>query len=183
MSDETPQDEATLYVLGLLSEQERLTFEAQMEQSSALCAEVASLNNATVALARATPGSAASLAAGRAKLMASLDSPAALPAGFHIIHNDDEGWQDTAVPGFRIKPLGISTDIGYQTLMVEFSPGTRYPAHLHESTEQLLVFSGTVQTEGCILGPGDFIHAEPGTFHQELYSHGGCRALLVRRAA
>ncbi len=182
MIDETQQESASLYVLGLLPEPEAITFEAEFGADAALSAEVASLNNATLALARSAPPVSTS-AGGREKLLASLEVIPELPTGFHVVPNDEVGWQDTAVPGFRIKPLGISRDIGYETLMIEFAPGTWYPAHLHESTEQLLVFSGTVQTEGRILGPGDFIQAEPGTHHQALYSHGGCRALLVRRAA
>lgn len=95
----------------------------------------------------------------------------------------EEGWQETPIPGFRIKLLAVSKDIGYETLMVEFAPGGRYPAHLHEYSEQLLIVSGNLQTEGRLLGPGDFIHGQPCSQHQELYSHGGCRAFLIRRAA
>lgn len=182
MIDHIQHELASMYVLGLLPEQDTLAFEAELTRNSALRAEIASLNNATLALARSAPN-AGTPAGGREKLMASLGAVHIPPTGFHVIPNDDEGWLDTPVTGFRIKPLGVSRDLGYQTLMVEFAPGTHYPAHMHESTEQLIVFSGTVQTEGRILGPGDFIQAEPGSYHQELYSHSGCRALLVRRAA
>ena len=103
--------------------------------------------------------------------------------GYHVVRNDEHGWVETPIPGFRIKPLSVSRDVGHEMLMVEFAPGTRYPCHGHEFSEQLFVFSGTLQTEGRVLGPGDFIHGEPGTHHQQLYSRDGCRALLVRRAA
>lgn len=182
MIHETQQEQASLYVLGLLPEDETRAFEIELAQNAELSAEVASLNNATLALAR----SASSLdmpSNCRDRLMGCLDSSPIPNLDFLVIRNDEEGWQDTPVPGFRIKPLAVSKDIGYETLMVEFAPGTCYPAHPHEYSEQLLVFSGSVLTEGRLLGPGDFIHGEPGSQHQELYSHGGCRALLIRRAA
>lgn len=52
MIEESSQEEACLYVLGLLSEQEGRAFEAEMEQSGELRALVAAANNATLALAR-----------------------------------------------------------------------------------------------------------------------------------
>lgn len=120
---------------------------------------------------------------GREKLMTHVTSSSAPSQDYLIVRNDEEGWQDTAIPGFRIKPMGVSTDLGYETLMVEFAPGTYFPAHLHEYSEQFYIFSGTIQTEGQVLGPGDFILGKPGSQHQPLYSHGGCRGLLIRRAA
>lgn len=182
MIDETQREQSSLYVLGLLPEDETLAFEIELAGNAELCAEVASLNNATLALARSAPRLAMP-ADCREKLMFHLDSSPPRIEDYSVIRNDEEGWRDTPIPGFRIKPLAVSKDIGYETLMVEFAPGTRYPAHPHDSSEQLLIVSGSLQTEGVVLGPGDFIHGEPGSQHQELYSHGGCRALLIRRAA
>ncbi len=184
--DGSATEEAALYVMGLLDGAQAAEFEARMGEDAALGLAVASLNNATVALARAVPRVAlpASL---RERLMASIAEPPSLaeavPAGFHVVRHDEEGWLDTPIPGFRIKVLVSKPGIGYEMLMVEFAPGTRYPAHQHEAPEQLFVFSGTLQTEGRVLGAGDFIHGEAGSHHQELYSHEGCRAVLVRRAA
>lgn len=182
MIDQNQQERASLYVMGLLHEQDASVFESELDQNAALSAEVASLNNATLALAHSAP--CLTMPPGALdKLMASVDSTPIHGLDYRLVRNDEEGWEETPVPGFRIKLLAVSKDIGYETLMVDFAPGTRYPAHLHEHSEQLVVFSGSVQTEGRVLGPGDFIHGEPGSQHQELYSHGGCRALLIRRAA
>lgn len=186
MIGEPQQEQAGLYVLGVLPEQVASAFEAELlldaELGAELGAEVASLNNATLALARAAP-SLQMPAASRERLMASVDSHSPQQHGYRIVRNSEEGWQDTNVPGFRIKPLAVAPDVGYQTLLIEFAPGARYPGHLHESTEQLLMLSGTLQTEGRLLGPGDFLHADEGTQHQDLYSRDGCRALLICRAA
>jgi len=110
-----------------------------------------------------------------------LTVPDSVP-GFRFVLGGDPGWISTSRPGFRVKPLAVSADMGYEVAMLEFAPGTRFPAHRHASSEEVFVFSGTLQTEGRTLGPGDFLHSEPGTWHQELVSPDGCRALLIRRA-
>jgi anti-sigma factor ChrR (cupin superfamily) len=182
MISEIQQEQASLYVMGALSEEEALSFEAEMDQSAALKAEVASLNNATLALARSVQ-SLVMPAGCREKLMTHVASLSAPNQDYRIVRNNEDGWQDTPITGFRIKSLAVSTDIGYETLMVEFAPGTYFPAHLHDYSEQFYILSGTVQTEGQVLGPGDLIVGKPGSQHQPLYSHGGCRGLLIRRAA
>ena len=55
MIAESLQEEACLYVLGLLSDSESRAFEKEMEQNSELRTLVASTNNATLALARSGP--------------------------------------------------------------------------------------------------------------------------------
>lgn len=182
MIDESQQEQASLYVMGLLPKQEASAFEAELPLDAELGAEVASLNNATVALALSAPHFEIPVTA-REQLMASVNSNSPPQLGYRIVRGNEEGWQDTEVPGFRIKLLSVAPDMGYQTLLIEFAPGTSYPGHLHESTEQVFVLSGSLQTEGRLLGPGDFIHADAGTQHQELFSRDGCRALLICRAA
>jgi len=49
----------------------------------------------------------------------------------------------------------------------------------HAGHEEVYVLNGDLQTEGCRMGPGDFLHSDPGTLHHALYSEHGCRALLV----
>jgi quercetin dioxygenase-like cupin family protein len=41
------------------------------------------------------------------------------------------------------------------------------------------VISGSVYTLGRRLGPGDFVHADAGTEHGELWTDEGARVLLV----
>lgn len=182
MIEEVQQELAGLYVMGMLQDEDNVAFEAELSHNAELRAEVASLSNATLALARSAP-LLAMPAGSLEKLMTSVTSTPIGSLDYRVVRNDDDGWVETPIPGFRVKLLAVSKDIGYETLMVEFAPGTHYPAHLHDHSEQLVVVSGSVQTEGCVLGPGDFIYGEPGSQHQELYSHGGCRALLIRRAA
>ena len=105
-----------------------------------------------------------------------------VPAGFQVVRNDDTSWISTPIPGFRVKPLSVSRDMGYQLVLGELAPGAKFPEHDHDSSEELFILSGHLRTEGRLLGPGDFLHAEPGTHHHELVSPDGCVALLITRA-
>jgi anti-sigma factor ChrR (cupin superfamily) len=182
MMEESRQQQASLYVMGVLPAQEAAAFEAELLLDAELRAEVASLNDATLALARSAPPLEMPSGA-REKLMVSVESLSAAHVGYRVVRQNEEGWQETDIPGFRIKPLSTAPDLGYQTLLIEFAPGTTYPGHFHDFTEQAYILSGSLQTEGRLLGPGDFIHADAGTQHQMLYSKDGCRALLISRAA
>ena len=109
-------------------------------------------------------------------------SAPALPPGFHFVPDQGPAWTSTPIPGLRVKALSVSRDMGYQVRMLELAPGGRLPEHDHGSSEDVLVLSGHLHTEGRMLGPHDFLHAEPGTHHGELMSPDGCVALIINRA-
>lgn len=109
-------------------------------------------------------------------------APVPLAEGLRFLGRDQGEWVATPNPGFRIKPLSISRDVGYWMFLAELAPGTRFPEHDHASSEDLYMISGDLITEGRTLGPGDFIHFDRGTHHHELVSPGGCVALMVERA-
>ncbi|MBC8001274.1 MAG: cupin domain-containing protein [Opitutaceae bacterium] len=100
---------------------------------------------------------------------------------FRFVRNDETGWIATPISGLKVKALSVSRDMGYQVLLAHLAPGARFPEHDHQGSEELFVVSGHLHTEGRVLGPGDFLHAEPGTHHHELFSPDGCVALLVER--
>ncbi len=102
-----------------------------------------------------------------------------LPEGFRIIRETDPLWRTGPIAGSRIKPLALDPRRSYALLLVDLAPGARHPEHDHPGCEELFVLSGDLHTEGRRLGPGDFLHAEPGTHHGELYTVEGCRALMV----
>ena len=104
------------------------------------------------------------------------------PAGFLCVKSHEGEWQATPIPGIRMKVLSVSRDLGSWMVLAELAAGARYPSHEHAGSEQLYVLSGHLHTAGRVLVPGDFLHAEPGTHHDGLYSPDGCMALLVERA-
>ena len=79
----------------------------------------------------------------------------------------------------RAKVLSVNRRNGYATLLLDVKPGTRFPAHHHEGDEECYVISGSIFTLGRRLGPGDFVHADAGTEHGELWTDEGARVLLV----
>jgi anti-sigma factor ChrR (cupin superfamily) len=114
----------------------------------------------------------------RAQLMARVSEGAAHP-GFVFRLAADEDWLPHPVPGIRMKVLSTNQRNGYATLLLDVAPGTRFPAHHHGGDEECYVLSGSVHTLGRRLGPGDFLHADAGTDHSELWTPDGARVLLI----
>ena len=115
----------------------------------------------------------------KARLMAKIAQRA--PAGFVLRFERDDDWMPHPVPGIRMKILSVNRRNGYATLLLDVQPGTRFPAHHHDGDEECYVISGSIMTLGRRLGPGDFLHADRGTDHGELWTDEGARVLLVVR--
>src|SRR5262245_24139762 len=101
------------------------------------------------------------------------------PPGFSFRYGADEDWQPHPVPGIRMKVLAMNPEAGYAALLLDVAPGTRFPAHHHRGGEECYVLSGSLYTCGRRIEAGDFLHADAGTQHGELWTEEGCRVLLV----
>ena len=101
------------------------------------------------------------------------------PSGFAFHWTKDEQWLPHPVPGIRMRVLSVNRNNGYATLLLDVAPGTRFPPHHHAGAEECYVIAGAVYTWGRRLGPGDFLHADPGTDHGELWTDVGAQVLLV----
>ena len=112
-------------------------------------------------------------------IMARLSEASAVPSGFSLQLADDEGWLPYPISGIRMRVLAMNRRTGYATLLLDVAPGVRFPPHHHGSDEECYVISGDVHTLGRRLGPGDFLHADAGTFHPEMWTENGARVLLV----
>ena len=115
----------------------------------------------------------------KTQLMARIANSAPAPAGFSLRFVADDNWLAHPVPGIRMKVLSINQRNGYATLLLDVQPGTRFPAHHHDGDEECYVISGSILTLGRRLGPGDFVHADAGTEHGELWTDEGARVLLI----
>ena len=102
-----------------------------------------------------------------------------VPSGFAFSMAASDKWFPHPVPGIRMRILSVNRDNGYATLLLEAAPGTRFPAHHHVGAEECYVVSGAVYTCGRRLGPGDFVHADGGTDHEELWTDVGAQVILV----
>ena len=128
----------------------------------------------------ASAGADAPSPALRDRIMARVlaDEPA-VPAGYVFSLAATDRWFPHPVPGIRMRVLSVNRDSGYATLLLDVEPGTRFPAHHHEGAEECYVISGAVYTLGRRMGPGDFLHAEGGTDHGELWTDVGAQVLLI----
>jgi anti-sigma factor ChrR (cupin superfamily) len=116
----------------------------------------------------------------RDRLMARVraDEPP-VPPGFVFSFAETDRWLQHPVPGIRMRVLSMNRDGGYATLLLDVDPGTRFPAHFHTGAEECYVISGSVYTCGRRMGRGDFLHADGGTDHGELWTDEGAQVLLV----
>jgi len=112
-------------------------------------------------------------------VLARVAREAAVPAGFMFHFAADEEWLPYPIAGIRMKILTMNESTGYATLLLDVAPGVRFPAHRHGGAEECYVISGSLYTLGRRLGAGDFVHADPGTDHPDLWTEEGARVLLV----
>jgi quercetin dioxygenase-like cupin family protein len=131
-----------------------------------------------LALADLTAGPAPR-ASVRTQLLERIAESAPVPTGFAVHYDRDDDWTPHPVPGIRMKVLSRNRRTGYATLLLDVQPGTRFPAHHHDGDEECYVISGSILTLNRRLGPGDFVHADHGTDHGELWTDVGARVLLV----
>jgi anti-sigma factor ChrR (cupin superfamily) len=110
-------------------------------------------------------------------------SPQAPGGGFRFRFASDADWVNHPVTGIRMRVLATNQATGYATVLLDVEPGVRFPPHHHGGDEDCYVISGSVHTLGRRLGPGDFLHADAGTDHEELWTPDGARVLLIVPAA
>lgn len=185
-------DLAPAYALGALDPADAALMQQIAAHDPAVRDEVAAFINAAAALARQVTRAIFPAPELRDRILDRIrNTPQAKPPGtsgspatpgFVFKGAGAEGWRPGPVPGLRFKVLSVSRDMGYWMLLADLQPGSSIPTHDHQGSEQVYVLSGDLVTEGRTLGPGDFLHAEPGTHHHELISPHGCMALLVEKA-
>ena len=99
--------------------------------------------------------------------------------GYAFMMDADGPWRELPTKGTRIKELSCSRTTGTATFILEMDAGTRLLSHHHHGAEEAFVLHGDLQMRGKTLHAGDFMRAAPGTKHEDLYSEGGCRALII----
>lgn len=79
------------------------------------------------------------------------------------------GIYDFAGPALEgVYQLDLSYDrkTGRGAYMIRMEPGTVTTTHVHSLREEYLVLEGdVVESDGTVLGPGDYVIYEPGTEH------------------
>ncbi len=186
------QELAVAYALGAIEPRDAALLEQIAAGNPSVQAELAALLETAAALAASQSARVAPGPALRGRILDRIRStPQVRPAspdasleatGFHFKPAGTGDWRKGPGKGLRYRVLSVSKDLGYWMLLLELTPGGVIPTHDHRGSEQVYLLSGDLQTQGRTLAPGDFLHSEPGTIHQELVSPSGCVAILVEKA-
>ncbi len=191
MISEQQQEQASLYALGALPEEERRSFEAELQSNLELRDFVFDLQRTTKLMALDSPK--ATLPPGlKNKVMQRIDEanrPTVAPAvaalaGLRFQTDTAQtGWKQLPIPGAYIKLLSLERERGYAVLLGKLEPGVRYPAHVNAGPEDFYILSGDLVIGDRKLVAGDFHHADSGSQHVVNYSVEGCTLLAVLSTA
>lgn len=194
MITELQQEQAALYVLGLLSPGEQHRFSEQARADTELRELLRSLQHAMERFVLAIPSTAPPPTL-KAKVLQRVQAETEAPnprlaplasgvaVGLRFLPGaDTSGWKQLPLPGAWIKLLSLQRDRGYAVLLGKLDAGVRYPAHTNAGPEDFYILTGDLHVSGRALGPGDFHHADAGSAHEENYSVGGCTLLAVLTA-
>ena len=185
MTLKTLQELAAENALGALNQSETIELAAAMAHDAKARAEVAAFIDTAAAMAAAASPRVTPSEGLRGRVLAGIAGvqqervETEAPEGYRFVMGGDDGWDRTAIPGFRTKPLSEGPHAGRKVMLISLDAGASVPDHDHEGTEEIYMLTGHLQTEGRLLGPGDFVRAEAGTHHYVATSPEGCVALLI----
>lgn len=187
MISEQFQDQASLYVLGVLAPDEQRAFEARLRGDGELRGLVLQLQRAAGLMAKSIPQMPPPPQL-RARILertapAKIAPPPPLPMAVPGLRFQEaaaeSGWKALPVPGAFIKLLSVEKERGYAVLLGKIEAGVRYPAHVNAGPEDFYILSGDLVVGNRKLVAGDFHHADKGSQHEVNYSESGCTLLAV----
>jgi anti-sigma factor ChrR (cupin superfamily) len=189
MTEDPPDDletRAALYALGLMGSDERVSFARCLERDAAARELVAELECALLRIGQdvTVERPPASL---RDRLIQRVRQETARPAearielsaGVLLVLGDRLAWEDTRVPGVRVKPLHVDTARRYASSLVSMAKGAVYPRHRHAALEELFMVSGEASISGHRMKSGDYCRADTGTLHDEVIAETDCLFLAL----
>lgn len=194
MNDLPPEpldEQAMLYALGSLPETERQQFETCLQcPHSAATAKLAAYTNLVGTISAGMQPEKAPNPVLKDRIMAAIDATeptaapaasaptAAVPAAISFLMQNEGRWHATPYPGVKLRELSnASADTAI--FMLQLDPGTKFPDHDHHGSEDLYLLSGDLDINGTRMAPGDFMHSAPNSKHHDMFSPGGCQALVV----
>ena len=187
MSSDPLDEQAMLFALGALGEDERAQFENCLgcphSAARARLAEYQHLvGTMTTALVPSSPPRPElkqrimDAVAAEGKQTHSAQQMPPLSVAF-LAHGEGK-WHNTPYPGVRLRELSnASADTA--VFMLDLDAGAGFPDHDHEGAEDMYLLSGDLDINGKLMGAGDFMHSEPGSHHHAMHSPGGCQAIVM----
>ncbi|HEY1232032.1 MAG TPA: cupin domain-containing protein [Candidatus Binatia bacterium] len=165
---------ADFYVAGVLESNELAEFKAHL---SAGCLQCQTRIRETQDAIAAIPASLEAISpapAVKERILTRIDTE---KAGLVFIHADEGAWIETE-PGIFAKILNMDGERGRLTALVRLAPGSRYAAHRHLGSEEVLVLEGSCYCGGRLLRKGDYHRAEVGSIHVEMRTDEGSLMLI-----
>lgn len=187
-----PQELAACYAAGAMTVDETAAFEAHLAAGCVDCRrELRELSRVVEELASST-GELLPDPRVRDALMKCVDAAPApkkqiwkgWPASVEntdltVVRRDDAAWEETGVPGVRIRRLFVDRDRNQFTAIVQMDAGSSYPRHVHDTAEECMVLEGDLRVGDDHLFAGDYQRAAAGSKHGVQSTDGGCKLLIV----
>lgn len=190
---------AALYSAGAMPPDERVAFEAHLKTGCLACAtevrkylEVAVDLSALLPEIASTPASRAALFTRLRQQSQAKPSPlekhlaaARFGAGGELITRraGEDDWEETAVPGVRIRVLNVDKAKDEFVALVRMEAGASYPSHRHGGAEQCLVLDGELRVGDDTLKKGDYQFSPQGSRHPAQSTDAGCLLFITSSLA
>ncbi len=196
-----PEELASLYVIGAMSDEQRVAFETHLEAGCRRCVEeVMSLDDVISTMSNAKNPMAPDPKI-RARLMAQIDSLESQKASLKnkpdspqvwkewpadkvisdlfVQRKSDRNWESTGIDGVEVQRLFNDTKNNRMTALVRMAPGTSYPAHVHDGPEECFVLQGDLRVDDQVLHAGDYERRAQTSKHGVQSTQDGCMLLIV----
>lgn len=83
-----------------------------------------------------------------------------------VVHFTDMIWQPSPITGIRRKLYDrIGDEVARATTLVEYAPGSKFPAHTHTGGEEFIVLKGVFQDEHGDFPAGSYVRNPPQSSH------------------
>jgi len=179
-SDAGSREQAALYALGALGDEESQAFERVLADSPSLRREVESFRGIADELAfvgsRISPP--ASLKDRLLARVAREPQEEKHPGHFTFIRTDALEWRDIG-DGVSVKLVYFDPAGARLTTLMKMAPGSRYGGHVHAQVEEIYVLEGSCICAGRLMQAGDYHRAEASSTHPDTLSEHGCLALIM----
>jgi anti-sigma factor ChrR (cupin superfamily) len=98
-----------------------------------------------------------------------------------VINHHDLPWVKSPESGIERRMLDrIGDEVAKATSIVRYQPGSRFPLHMHELGEEILVLDGVLSDEAGDYPAGTYIMNPPGSAHAP-YTENGCTLFVKLR--
>lgn len=98
----------------------------------------------------------------------------ALNQGLQVVRGDRSDWEETGVPGVRVRRLRVDRPSSSVTMLVQMDRGASYPRHQHNGPEECMVLRGDLHVGDQVMRAGDYQFAPPDTLHGDQWTEEGC---------